>query len=187
MNNESDGRLLARVAAGEADAARALTTRLAPRVFAHAFRMLGDRAEAEDVTQDALLKLWRIAPDWENGRAEITTWLYRVTANLCIDRLRKRRTTGLEAAPELADRSPSVVEAITARDRAAALQEALGDLPARQRQAVVLRHLEGCATVDVARIMDIGPRAAESLIARGKRALEARLLGRREELGYGEN
>ena len=95
--------------------------------------------------------------------------------------------TGLDAAPEVADSAPSVTAAMTARDRAAALQAALRDLPDRQRQAVVLKHLEGHATDEVARIMDIGPRAAESLIARGRRALEARLLRRREELGYGED
>ncbi|SIT12342.1 RNA polymerase, sigma subunit, ECF family [Roseivivax lentus] len=188
MNGEeSDDALLARLAAGDAAAARVLSLRLAPRVFAHAHRLLSDRAEAEDVTQEALLRLWRQAPAWRAGEAKVRTWLYRVTANLCIDRLRKLRDTGLEAAPEIADDRPGAAEAMDARARASALQAALATLPDRQRQAVVLRHLEGCDTREVARIMDIGPRAAESLIARGRRALEARLAGRREELGYGED
>ncbi|QFT45480.1 ECF RNA polymerase sigma factor SigW [Roseivivax sp. THAF40] len=187
MGEESDEALLARIAGGDAAAARALSLRLAPRVLAHAHRMLGDRAEAEDVTQEALLRLWRFAPDWRDGQAKVSTWLYRVTANLCIDRQRKQRTTGLDAVPEVADDRMSVADELTARDRARALQEALLELPDRQRQAVVLKHIEGCATREIAQIMDIGPRAAESLIARGRRALDARLSGRREELGYGED
>ncbi len=186
MSDESDEALLARVATGDGPAARALSLRLAPRIFAHAVRLLGDRAEAEDIAQEALLRLWRIAPDWQPGGARVSTWLYRVTANLCIDRLRKPRMAALEAAPDLADPGQGPAEAMTDRARADALQAALQGLPLRQRQAVVLKHIEGCATQEIAQIMDIGPRAAESLIARGRRALEARLAGRREELGYGD-
>ncbi len=189
MNDVDDEELLARVAAGDGGAARALTLRLAPVVFAHAARLLGDRAEAEDVTQEALLRLWRQAPGWRAGEAKVTTWLYRVTANLCIDRLRRRGAGSppLDAVPEPADDAPSAARRLTERDRAEALQAALGELPDRQRQAVVLRHLEGLGTPEIARIMDIGPRAAESLIARGKRALEGLLAGRREELGYADD
>lgn len=187
MSDATDEELLAAYAAGRVEAARELTARLAPRVFAHAARMLGaDRAEAEDVTQEALLKLWRIAPDWRAGEAQVTTWLYRVTANLCIDRMRRRRRAGpaLDAIPEPEDDSPSAAQAMQDRARAEALQGALDQLPERQRQAVILRHIEGLANPEIAQIMDIGPRAVESLTARGKRALEALLMGRREALGY---
>ena len=71
--------------------------------------------------------------------------------------------------------------------RAEALQAALMQLPERQRQAVVLRHIEGLGNPEIARIMDIGPRAVESLTARGKRALEAILLDRRAELGLSDD
>ncbi|MHA7877143.1 sigma-70 family RNA polymerase sigma factor [Roseivivax sp.] len=184
MGEDSDDALIARVSAGDTRAAQALTLRLAPRVYAHAARLLGDAAEAEDVTQEALLKLWRIAPDWQPGRAQAATWLYRVTANLCIDRLRRRRPAALDEAPEPQDATPPVTERLTEAARARALDQALAALPERQRQAVVLKHLEGLPTERVAEIMDIGPRAAESLIARGKRALTARLAGLRKELGY---
>ncbi|MBP0484029.1 RNA polymerase sigma factor [Sagittula salina] len=187
MSDQTDEDLLAAYARGDASAARALTQRLAPRVLAHAYRMLrGDRAEAEDVTQEALLRLWRAAPDWRPGEAKVTTWLYRVTANLCIDRMRKGRRQGpdLDAVPEVADDAPSAVETMQQAARAEALQAALDTLPERQRQAVVLRHIEGLSNPEIARIMDIGARAVESLTARGKRALEAILSGRRAELGY---
>lgn len=186
MSAGEDEDLLAAYAAGDAQAARVLTQRLAPRVFAHALRMLGgDRAEAEDVTQDALLRLWRAAPGWRRGEAKVTTWLYRVTANLCIDRIRRRRNgPDLDTVPEPMDETPSAATGMQQAARAEALQAALNSLPDRQRQAVILRHIEGLSNPEIAEIMDIGARAVESLVARGKRALEAALLGRRAELGY---
>ncbi|MFZ5965321.1 RNA polymerase sigma factor [Thalassococcus sp. BH17M4-6] len=187
MNDLDDETLLARYAAGSAEAARALTLRLTPRVYAHAVRMLGDRAEAEDVTQEALMRLWRQAPGWRAGEAKVTTWLYRVTANLCIDRQRRRRGVPLDDAPEIADDAISAEARLQQDARAAALQAALLQLPDRQRQAVVLRHIEGLANPEIAQIMDIGPRAVESLTARGKRALEAILLTARAELGLSDD
>lgn len=186
MSADADEDQLAAYAAGDAAAARSLTQRLAPRVFVHAVRMLGgDRAEAEDVTQEALLRLWRAAPGWRPGEAKVSTWLYRVTANLCIDRIRRRRgRADLDLVPEPADGAPSAATGLQQKARAEALQQALEQLPDRQRQAVILRHIEGLPTPEIAEIMDIGPRAAESLVARGKRALEDALLGRRAELGY---
>lgn len=185
MNDRGDEDLLLAFAGGDAAAARALTGRLGPRVFAHAMRMLGDRAEAEDVAQDALLKLWRIAPSWRVGEAKVTTWLYRVTANMCIDRMRKRRSgPDLDAVPEIADNAPTAAHQMQQNERAEALQNALNQLPDRQRQAVILRHIEGLSNPEIGQVMDIGPRAVESLTARGKRALEAILSGRRSELGY---
>jgi RNA polymerase sigma factor (sigma-70 family) len=183
----SDEALLGLYAKGNADAARLLTQRLAPRAFAHAWRMLGDRAEAEDVAQEALLRLWRIAPDWRSGEAQVTTWLYRVVANLATDRLRairRRKADTLDDAAEPASDQPAAVQAMIEADRMAALQMALSALPDRQRQAVVLRHIEGLANPEIATIMDIGVEAVESLTARGKRALAALLSGRREDLGY---
>lgn len=91
---DEDTALLAAYAAGETRAARLLTERLTPVAYRLALRMLGDRAEAEDVAQEALLRLWRAAPDWDPGRARISTWIYRVASNLCIDRLRRGRGSG---------------------------------------------------------------------------------------------
>lgn len=180
----SDDALLVLYAEGDSTAARMLSARLLPRVYAHAARLLGDLAEAEDVAQEAMLRLWRMAPDWRPGEAKVTTWLYRVTANLCTDRLRKRRSVGLDEIAEPADPQPSVAAHLQDRARHDALQAALDELPERQRQAVVLRHIEGLSNPEIAQIMEIGPRAVESLTARGKRALTAILAGRRAELGY---
>ncbi len=184
MSDESDEALLMRYAQGDQAAARALTLRLTPRVFAHACRMLGVPAEAEDVTQDALMRLWRIAPDWRPGEARVTTWLYRVVANLCTDRLRRARPVALDTVPEPPDSAQSATERLQQQSRLTALQEALSRLSIRQRQAVILRHLDGLSNPEIADIMEITVEAVESLTARGKRALYADLAGRRDELGF---
>lgn len=183
----ADEVLLARYARGDRAAARMLVARHLPRVLAHARRMLGDAAEAEDVAQEAMLRLWRTAPDWRAGEAKVSTWLYRVVANLCIDRLRLRRSVALDAAGEPADERPGAETGLMAADRTAALAAALAELPERQRQAVVLRHLEGLGNGEIATVMDIGVEAVESLVARGKRALLKALAPRRAELGYDDD
>ncbi|MES2843625.1 MAG: RNA polymerase sigma factor [Pseudomonadota bacterium] len=185
----SDEALLVLYANGDPAAARALTLRLTPRVLGYATRLLSDRAEAEDVTQEAMLRLWRVAPAWRQGEAQVTTWLYRVVTNLCTDRLRgrvRRRADALDDAPEVADGAAGAEAGLIEADRMAALQTALDALPDRQRQAVILRHIEGLTNPEIAAVMDIGVEAVESLTARGKRSLAAILSGRREELGYGE-
>ena len=184
VSEQKDEDLLHLYAAGDSKAASALTARLLPRVYTHARRLLGDDAEAEDVAQEAMVRLWRIAPDWRYGEARVTTWLYTVTANLCTDRLRRRRGVALDAVSEPMDARPAVAEQLQAKSRDNALQHALAQLPARQRQAVVLRHLDGLSNPEIAQIMDITARAVESLTARGKRALAEILISRREELGF---
>jgi RNA polymerase sigma-70 factor (ECF subfamily) len=180
----ADAALLAAYAAGDQEAARQLTARLVPRVHALAWRMLRDRGEAEDVAQEAMLRLWRIAPEWREGEAQVATWLYRVASNLCIDRLRRRRERNVAVLPDRADPAPGAAARMQDRDRAAALETALAALPDRQRLAVVLRHLEERPNPEIAEILGTSVEAVESLVARGRRALSDRLAPRAAELGY---
>lgn len=183
----SDEELLIAFGAGNRQAASVLTARLAPRVLGFSARLLGgDRAEAEDVTQEAMLRLWKIAPEWRTGEAKVTTWLFHVTRNLCTDRLRKRRGVDLDAIPEPEDESPGAVRGLMDADRKTALNAALLALPERQRVAVTLRHLEGLSNPEIAEAMEISVEAVESLTARGKRALASLLAAQREELGYAD-
>ena len=181
--NLEDAELLARFAQGDRAAAQVLTARLAPVVYAQAFRMLGDRAEAEDITQDSLLRLWHAAPDWQAGQAKVTTWLYRVTSNLCIDKMRKRKRQSSDAVLEMPDDGPDMERRLQDRARAQALRAALGGLPERQKQAMTLRHLEGLSNPDVAQIMQISVEAVESLMSRGKRSLADALAPQKKALG----
>ncbi|MEJ6401286.1 RNA polymerase sigma factor [Yoonia sp. 2307UL14-13] len=183
--NVSDEALLIAFAKGDQRAARHLADRLLPRALGQAARMLSDRDEAEDVAQEAMMRLWRIAPDWRQGEAQVSTWLYRVVANLCIDRLRRRRgRVGLDQVDEPRDETPEVTAQMQSQARLRALSDALAQLPERQAQAVALRHLEGLSNPEIAQIMDISVRSVESLTARGKRALTDLMAGRKAELGY---
>ena len=186
VSNMPDDVLLQRYVAGDRSAARMLTARLTPVVYAQAFRGLGNQADAEDVTQEALMRLWRHAPEWRMGEAKVTTWLYRVTANLCTDKLRKRVRSGpsLDEIAEPADPTPSVEATMQNDARQTALEGALGELPERQREAVVLRHIEGLNNPDIADRLEVSVEAVESLLARGKRALKSALAGKKDALGY---
>ena len=180
----SDNALLEAYANGTQEAARVLTERLSSKVFAQAYHMLRNRADAEDVTQEAFVRLWRIAPDWKQDQAKVTTWLYRVVANLCTARLRKQRTSPLDDAPEPEDASPSASRRLQDQTRVDALYRALDDLPDRQRQAVRMRHLDGLTNPEIAREMQLSVEAVESLISRGKQKLKALLQNRKTALGY---
>lgn len=172
-----DHSLLQRYAGGDHAAARLLTARHAPRVFALAFRLLSDRSEAEDITQEAMLRLWRIAPSWEDGRGSVSTWLYRVASNLCLDRLRRRREMPAsdtlsdlqDPADGLSGRRDAVQGMLIAADRASALTAAIARLPERQRLAVVLRHIEELGNPEVAAVLETSVEAVESLLARAAR------------------
>ena len=183
-NDTSDDALLIAFGNGDRLAARVLTERHAPRVIGYAARLLKDRAEAEDVAQEAMMRLWKIAPDWRTGEAKVTTWLYRIVTNLCTDRLRKKRGTGLDEIAEPEDEKPSQDAVLMHKQRVAALDAALNTLPQRQKEAVVLRHIEGLSNPDIAQILDIGVEAVESLTARGKRALAKAMADQREILGF---
>ena len=183
--NAPDEALLLCYGHGDPEAARLLTERLGPRVLSYATRLLGgDRDEAEDVTQEAMLRLWQIAPNWEQGTAQVSTWLYKVTSNLCLDRLRKTRPNYLDPETVPEDGQPSAVAKLQDQARLSALHQELRTLPDRQRQAVILRHIEGLNNPEIALIIGISIEAVESLTARGKRALATAMSTRKKELGY---
>jgi RNA polymerase sigma-70 factor (ECF subfamily) len=182
----SDDALLVLYARGDAEAAQVLTGRHLGRVYGFAARLLGDRAEAEDVAQEVMVRMWRIAGQWRSGEAQLSTWLYRVTLNLCTDRqrsARRRPTEALDLVAEPADARPDTEAVLMQRERVVALEAALATLPDRQRQAVVLRHIEGLTNPEISQIMGVGVEAVESLTARGKRALTAALADRKSALG----
>ena len=181
------GRLMILFANGDPEAARALTSRLLPRALGHAARVLGDRAEAEDVAQEAMMRLWKAAAGWrQDGGAEPATWLYRVVANICIDRLAPSgRTDPLDdadAARRLDTPGRRWRGMVQGRSGLAALDAAAGQFAGiRQRQAVVLRHYRGGFQPRDLGISGCGGGGrSEAWTARGKRELaEALPAGRR--------
>lgn len=182
---EHDAILLARFATGDQSAARVLTSRLLPGAMRQAYRMLGDQAEAEDVAQDAMLRLWKQASDWRAGEAKASTWLYRVVHNLCIDRLRRRKPqVPVEDAPEPVDPDPSVLERMAQSEVSAAVARAIGTLPERQRSALMLRHFEGWSNPEIGEELGCSVEAVESLLARARRQLAKLMTEEREAWGH---
>lgn len=180
----TDEALLVRYGNGDLVAARMLTARLTPRLMGYSARVLGDRSEAEDVVQETMLRLWKIAGDWRQGESKVSTWAYRVTMNLCTDRLRKTKPVTLDAIAEPEDDALSAEQQLQRNARVSALYGALAELPERQAQALSLRHIDEMSNPDIAQTMGVQVRAVESLIARGKRALAKALAGRKDELGF---
>jgi RNA polymerase sigma-70 factor (ECF subfamily) len=166
---------VAAAASGDAGAFRSLVDRHLSGVLAVARRMLPDDAEAEDVAQEALLRLWRSTDALEVGVQGVRPWLRRVVSNLCVDRMRSgRRLTVVEEVPERAEPATQLSE-MEARDVSHRVDAALKDLPDRQRMALTLFHYEGLSQVEVGRIMGISDEAVESLLARARRNLKEAL------------
>lgn len=173
-----DDRLMARVAGGDRAAYAALVTLHLDRVLAVARRVLGSRSDAEDVAQEVFLRVWTRAAEWRPGRARLSTWLYRVTVNLCIDRQRQRPAhRGIEEAAERPDPAAGAEETLAARQRQKLVEQAVAELPERQRSAVALCYTAGLSNAAAAEALDVSVGALESLLVRAKRTLRARLAG----------
>jgi len=171
---QADQALMARVSQGDAQAFQQLVDSSIDRVLGVARRILGDEMEAEDVTQDVFLRLWNQASKWQGGRAQVSTWLYRVTVNSCIDRLRARKEQTVDQLPEISSGATQLrgLEETDLRDY---MDAALQALPERQRVALVLFHYEDLSMNGVAETMDVSVEAVESLLGRGRRALKKSL------------
>lgn len=167
--------MLARLAAGDAGAFRAVVERHLPMVVGVARRVLRDDAEAEDVAQEAMLRLWRNATSLELGPGGFRPWLRRVATNLCIDRVRaSRHLAVVDEVPEQPE--PAVqLDNLEGQDLARRVDGALKELPERQRLALTLFHFEGLSQSEVAARLAISDEAVESLLARARRTLKAAL------------
>jgi RNA polymerase sigma-70 factor (ECF subfamily) len=179
LNGEDpDLALIRRVAKEDPVAVRQLVSAKLPRVLALATRMLGDRTEAEDVSQEVFERAWRQAAKWQAGRARFDTWLHVVAVNLCRDRLRRRRELTVDALPDQVDPSPRPDEALREKQRNISVEAAVRQLPERQREAIILVHYQDMSNIEAARVLEVSVEALESLLARGRRSL-------RHSLGLG--
>jgi RNA polymerase sigma-70 factor (ECF subfamily) len=163
--------------AGDGDrlACQVLVKRHLGRVLSFAERTLGSRSDAEDAAQDVFLRVWSAAPRWMKEKARFTTWLYRVTMNVCLDRIAKRREANLPELPEVADDRAGPSAALQAADVARHVAAAMVTLPETQRIALTLCHHQGMRNIEAAEVMGVSIEALESLLARARRAMRERL------------
>ena len=178
MHDETDDALMARAGRGDKAAFAVLVRRHLARATAIAQRIAGNKADAEEVVQEAFLRCWQKAPDWQpadspgnSERAQFATWLYRVLTNLCLDRKRRPQPVELEAAGEIADESDDGFTRTERGEMGRRVAEAMAKLPERQRAALALCYYEDLGNIEAAKILDISVGALESLLVRGRRAL----------------
>jgi RNA polymerase sigma-70 factor (ECF subfamily) len=168
-----DAALVARIARREEAAFRQAIAAHSPLLHRIAYRMTGDAQEAEDIVQEACLRLWDHAPRLAGGGEGVRLggWLKRVTVNLAIDRLRVARRVSGEEVPERADEAPLADSRMEAREEAGTARALIAALPERQRAAIVLTYYEELSNADAAQAMDMNIKAFESLLHRARAAL----------------
>ncbi|MCP9629344.1 RNA polymerase sigma factor [Rhodopseudomonas palustris] len=172
MEDDSDEALMAAVVAGRQPAFRVLMTRHMPRAIRVAQRIVRNAAEADDIGQEAFLRVWTKAASFDPQVARFTTWLYRIVLNLSFDRSRRPAHAPIEEAAEIASGEPAAVERLITDQQRRALDAAMARLSDRQRGAIALFHMEGLSGDEAARAMGLSPKAFESLLARARLALK---------------
>jgi RNA polymerase sigma-70 factor (ECF subfamily) len=176
--DEDDRALLGAIGRGNHRAFHALMRRHMPFVLRLARRVVGNRDDADEVAQEAFLRVWTVAPRWRHdGDAQFKTWLYRVVVNLCLDRRRRLPALPLEVAGDPSDPAPSSLEQVYAGETARMVVQALDELPPRQRSAIILCYYAGVSAAEAAATLEVTVSALESLLVRGRRALRVRLSG----------
>lgn len=168
-----DARLLNRMCEGDGSAFAVLVRRHTERFYRVAYRFTGNRAEAEDIVQEAFIKLWERPTLWRADRkASFTTWFYRVVVNLCLDHKKKKRPSALMDDSWIPDERATHEETLLQNETAARLEKAIGELPERQRVALNLCFYEDISNQEAADIMGIKLKALQSLLMRAKATLK---------------
>jgi len=167
----SSEQLMQALAGGDLDAFDQLVLRHQKSAWAIACRFLGDRHEAEDVVQDAFVRLLSAAGRYQ-PTCSFKTYFYQIISRLCLDRAKKKRPQHSDTIPDVPDSGPDATSEIERRQDAEAVRAALAALPTQQRLAVVLRYYEGLSYQDIASALETTPKAVERLLARGRDRLQ---------------
>ena len=175
VKEATDEQLMQAVSAGDLHALNDLVVRYQGLAWKTAYRFLGDAMEAEDVAQEAFLKILEAAPRYR-PTATFRTYLYRILTRLCIDRARKKHPTSIADIPDTPDPSSGPAESLIEKEQRAQIRTALDTLPPNQRAAMILKHYEGLTYAEIAQILDLTPKAVERLISRARASLQAGLI-----------
>jgi RNA polymerase sigma-70 factor (ECF subfamily) len=169
-----DALLLARTAKGDSSAFDELVIRNQSAAWALAVYYLGNAAEAEDIVQEAFLRLLQAAPRYK-PTAAFRTYFSRIIVRLCLDFRAKRRPVYSDTLPDGPDGARDPEASFGDREAARELRQALGDLPPAQRMALLLHHLEGFTYSEIAEVMSTSAKAVDSLLQRARQALRVQL------------
>jgi len=161
---------MARIATGDEPAFRVLARRYLPRALGLARRIMGNEADAEEVVQEAMLRLWINAPRWRPAAA-FRTWFYRVVVNLCLNRKRRAPFAALEDVAEPVDPGSDPMAQLESRQAEHMLAAAIARLPERQRTAVILTYHEGLPNAETAAVLGTSVSGVETLLVRARRSL----------------
>ena len=158
----------------------------APGVYTHAHRMLGSKEEAEEAAQDVFLRIHRSLAGFQ-GRAKISTWIWRITTNVCLTRRemqRKSVTVSLdeESAERVPDESPDPECSFIVREERDRLGRLIASLPDREAAAITLYYIEGMDYKEIAGILDIPPGSVATALHRGRERLAGKLSDMKERL-----
>ena len=173
--NPTDEELAGLVAAGEREAFALLVGRHLKRAHALAQRITGKPQEAEDIAQEALLRVWIHAGDWSEQKGRFSTWFYRIVTNLCIDHLRRHSREMAEIDPEWADAAPGMAAQLHRQQLGGRVAAEVSRLPPRQKTVLALCYYEGFSNAEAAAILDTTTGAVEALLVRARRKLHERL------------
>jgi len=172
LANPTDEELMAQVQRRDREAFTRLLDRHLAGLQKFLIRTTGNGADADEVAQEAFLRIWTRADSWQSDRVRFTTWLFRIARNLAIDRHRRRRETNDEDLEQIVDDAPDTAHTIDAERRRKMMQNAIAQLPERQRTALVLCHFDGMSNPDAAAVLDVSVDALESLLSRARRSLK---------------
>lgn len=172
---ETDEVLMRRIAEGDEHAFRRLADRQLDRMLQLARKLLGSAAAAEDVAQEALLRIWLNAGSWRPEKSRLTTWIYTIVYRLCIDRLRAQRLQPLDEAVELVDPAPGAFDTLALVEERRRLAAALAQLQPRQRAAVTLFYYEELSGPDAAAVLGLSLRAFWSLLHRARQSIQQQI------------
>lgn len=175
-SEQDDRELLALIQGGDHAAFSELARRHTERFYRLAFRYVQSKESAEDIVQDAFLKLWEDPAKWRAERnTKFTTWFYRVVVNLCLDRQKKKRPAELDEDLPLVDGREGMDEAMIRSEEQRILEQEIAALPERQRTALNLCYGEGLSNQEAAETMELNLKALQSLIMRAKTTLKERM------------
>jgi RNA polymerase sigma-70 factor (ECF subfamily) len=174
MDGESDEALMLRIARGDERAFRALAPRYAARAASLARHISGSEADAEDIVQEALLRVWINAPRWR-PEAAFRTWFYRIVFNLALNRKRRAPFAPLEAAGDPADPAIRADAALLRAEEDRRIADAIAALPARQRSAIALTYNDELSNAEAANVLGTSVSAFETLLVRARRTLRVKL------------